>query len=60
MGSGVLRTAGTLACFLLLAVANIVRSDAATFRWAFQGDVLSLDPQDRRDTFSRDFVSNIM
>jgi peptide/nickel transport system substrate-binding protein len=31
-----------------------------TFRWSFQGDVLSLDPQDRRDTFSRDFVGNIM
>jgi peptide/nickel transport system substrate-binding protein len=54
------RVAGAIACLLLLAVATIARSDAATFRWAFQGDVLSLDPQDRRDTFSRDFVSNIM
>jgi peptide/nickel transport system substrate-binding protein len=35
-------------------------ASAKVFRWSFQGDVLSLDPQDRRDTFSRDFVGNIM
>src|SRR5580692_3212949 len=38
MGRGALRIAGTLACLLLLAVATVARSDAATFRWAFQGD----------------------
>lgn len=51
-----IRTA--LTCVAIIAVTG--RADAKVFRWSFQGDVLSLDPQDRRDTFSRDFVSNIM
>src|ERR1700761_5939242 len=51
---------GTIVCLLLLATGSGARTDAATLRWGFQGDVLTLDPQDRRDTFSRDFIGNIM
>ena len=35
-----------------------VEAEAKIFRWSFQGDVLTLDPQDRRDTFTRDFIGN--
>src|SRR5947209_4324710 len=52
--------ATTAAALVLLTCLFASAAEANTFRWSFQADVLSLDPQDRRDTFSRDFVSNIM
>jgi peptide/nickel transport system substrate-binding protein len=57
-----LRLIVTAAAAAVLLIAGHLASvaEARTFRWSFQADVLSLDPQDRRDTFSRDFVSNIM
>src|SRR6266852_9341451 len=53
--------AATRAIMVVLAMACAAPAPARAkvFRWSFQGDVLSLDPQDRRDTFSRDFVGNI-
>ena len=46
------------AALLLAAVAPV--SHAKTLRWSYQTDVTSLDPQDRRFTFVRDFLGNIM
>jgi peptide/nickel transport system substrate-binding protein len=51
---------GATVAFVAFAAFAPMSAWAKTFRWSFQGDVLSLDPQDRRDTFSRDFVGNIM
>ena len=42
------------AALLLAAVAPV--SQAKTLRWSYQTDVTSLDPQDRRFTFVRDFL----
>ena len=33
---------------------------AKTFRWSYSGDVATMDPQALRETFSREFVHNIM
>jgi peptide/nickel transport system substrate-binding protein len=54
------RAIGAIAAWAMIAILVPARVEAKVFRWSFQGDVLSLDPQDRRDTFSRDFVGNIM
>jgi peptide/nickel transport system substrate-binding protein len=54
------RAIAAIAVSIAIAVFSAAPVEAKVFRWAFQGDVLSLDPQDRRDTFSRDFVGNIM
>lgn len=60
MKSSATRAICTIASCIAIAILASARADAKVFRWSFQGDVLSLDPQDRRDTFSRDFAGNIM
>ena len=60
MKSSATRAICAIAGCIAIASFASVRADAKVFRWSFQGDVLSLDPQDRRDTFSRDFAGNIM
>src|SRR5262245_6588553 len=54
-----IKVGATVVCIAAAAFPSTSAS-AKIFRWSFQGDVLSRDPQDRRDTFSRDFVGNIM
>src|SRR5437660_10233787 len=49
-----------VACLAIALTAQASVAHAKTFRWSYAGDVISFDPQDRRDTFSRDFVGNIM
>src|SRR5215204_5701407 len=47
----------------LLLVCNLALtpvSHAKMLRWSYQTDVTSLDPQDRRFTFVRDFIGNMM
>src|SRR5258706_10288000 len=46
-----------LSLALVLTVAAPV--DAKTFRWAYQGDVNSLDPYALNETFTHSFLSNI-
>jgi peptide/nickel transport system substrate-binding protein len=60
MGPSVTKILNAFLASIAIAILAGVSADAKVFRWSFQGDVLSLDPQDRRDTFSRDFVGNIM
>ncbi len=60
MKSSATKTICAIAGCIAIAIFASARAEAKVFRWSFQGDVLSLDPQDRRDTFSRDFVGNIM
>ena len=60
MKSSATRAICAIAGCIAIASFASARADAKVFRWSFQGDVLSLDPQDRRDTFSRDFAGNIM
>ncbi len=33
---------------------------AKTFRYAYQGDAATMDPQALRETFTREFVANVM
>ena len=60
MKTNMSRAIGAIAAYLTIAILTPAPGEAKVFRWSFQGDVLSLDPQDRRDTFSRDFVGNVM
>lgn len=60
MKASTTRALGAVAVCLAAVIFAPPPASAKVFRWSFQGDVLSLDPQDRRDTFSRDFVGNIM
>ena len=60
MKTKVIRAISAISALVAIAIMTPAGAEAKVFRWSFQGDVLSLDPQDRRDTFSRDFVGNIM
>src|ERR1043166_7506578 len=60
MKTKVTRAISAISACVVIAILTPAEVEAKVFRWSFQGDVLSLDPQDRRDTFSRDFVGNIM
>jgi peptide/nickel transport system substrate-binding protein len=40
--------------------AAMAPAHANTFRWSYSGDVATMDPQALRETFSREFVHNIM
>jgi len=51
---------GLASVALTLAVAAGASADAKTFKWSYSGDVATMDPQALRETFSREFVHNIM
>ncbi len=50
---------GVLAVTAALAIGAAGSADAKTFRWAFQGDAQSLDPQVLNETFTIGFHANI-
>lgn len=57
------RTSRLIGATLGLCVAMGVVStgaQATTLRWSYSGDVATMDPQALRETFSREFVHNIM
>jgi len=53
------RTSTALAAAIAIA-SMAVPAGANTFRWSYSGDVATMDPQALRETFSREFVHNIM
>ncbi len=54
------RLAATSALIAALAVAvPASQADAQTFRWAFQGDLQSLDPHALNETFTLGFLGNV-
>src|SRR5258706_10384659 len=49
----------SLGLLLALGLPLAAPADAKTFRWAYQGDVNSLDPYALNETFTHSFLSNI-
>ncbi len=49
----------SLASAVAMAAAPVA-AEANTFRWSYSGDVATLDPQALRETFTREFLHNIM
>ncbi len=51
---------GLLAAMTGALVALAAPASAETFRYAYQGDAATMDPQALRETFTREFISNVM
>ncbi|MCG8542994.1 MAG: ABC transporter substrate-binding protein [Alphaproteobacteria bacterium] len=45
---------------LIISLAGTLPAESKTFRWSYSGDIATMDPQALRETFSREFVHNIM
>lgn len=51
---------GLLAAMTGALVALTAPASAKTFRYAYQGDAATMDPQALRETFTREFIANVM
>jgi peptide/nickel transport system substrate-binding protein len=58
-GEDVMRGLRFIGMMLALVLGLAAPADAKTFRWAYQGDVNSLDPYALNETFTHSFLSNI-